>query len=256
MAKMIVCNSCGAEFGSEEPKCPYCKTMNYKGAEKEYFAKLEEVRADMEELSAVPKEEAKKELKKQGSFMKKILLVVLVLAALLFAVHYFVEKSYERDNKADFIWQETNFPIMDELYEAGKYEELVEFYTQAEEEGKPAYAWEHTAFVRVYVSVQDYYHDLTYMEEHEEIEEWMYGLFLWNQWDIYRYLFSGELTEEELAYFADDFAAVEQSLKNDWDFDEETYQKFYTAITEPYGGVSFEDCDAYIAEWIKKKEGK
>ena len=47
MAKLIVCNSCGAQYGSDHSTCPYCGTMNYEGAEKAYFEKLEDIREDV-----------------------------------------------------------------------------------------------------------------------------------------------------------------------------------------------------------------
>ena len=31
--KKIICSSCGAEFEDTLPKCPYCGSLNYKGAE-------------------------------------------------------------------------------------------------------------------------------------------------------------------------------------------------------------------------------
>lgn len=251
MAKLIICNSCGAEFSNDEPKCPYCGTMNYEGAEKEYFEKLEDIREDVEELNAVPMQEAKKELKKQGKFIKKIFFVVVALVAIFGLIIYIQEKAYERDNKADYIWQEENFPIMDEMYKSGEYEELAEFFQLAWEEDRPVYNWEHYTFVDAYMEVEEFYSDLEYMESTEEISDGMYGVILRTQWQVYGYSFSQELTEEEKIYFADAFAAAEQHLKNDWNFDEETYQKFYESITEPYGYVSLDDCDAYIKEWKK-----
>ena len=91
----------------------------------------------------------------------------------------------------------------------------------------------------------------------DEIEVWRYGLYLWTQWKVYGYQFSGDLTEEEKAYFAEAFADAEESLKNDWDYDEATYQEFLEKASTPYGStVSFDECDAYIEKWKKAKEKK
>ena len=57
--KQIICSSCGAEFEDMLPKCPYCGTMNYKGAEMEYLDRLEDVRSDMEQLGSVPETETR-----------------------------------------------------------------------------------------------------------------------------------------------------------------------------------------------------
>lgn len=262
MRKLIICDSCGAQFDSDGAKCPYCGTMNYAGAEKEYFDKLDEIREDVEELSAVPMQEAKAELKKQGSFVKKVAIGFCLLVIVFWIVSFLQEKIYERDNKADFLWEQTNFPIMDEMYVSGKYEELVEFYQQAEQEDRTVYMWEHAEFVRAYGYIQSYYADLDYLEtleeaEKREIEVWEYSLYLWRQWKVLSYRFSVDLSEDEKAYFEKDFLSAEQSLRNNWDYDEETYQKFYKRIsgTNTFG-VTFDECDAYIEEWKEKMEGK
>ena len=82
--KKIICNSCGAEFEDTLPECPYCGTMNYKGAEMEYFGRLEEVRSDMEQLGSVPEQETRSELKKQRKWILKLVLLLAVAAVLLF----------------------------------------------------------------------------------------------------------------------------------------------------------------------------
>ena len=55
--KKIICSSCGAEFEDTLPKCPYCGSLNYKGAEAEYLGKLESMRQDMQQLEQVPEKE-------------------------------------------------------------------------------------------------------------------------------------------------------------------------------------------------------
>lgn len=259
MAKLIVCNSCGAQYGSDHSKCPYCGTMNYEGAEKEYFEKLEDIREDVEELNSIPMQETKAELKKQGRFIRKIVLIVVLLAMVFAGIFLVQELSFKRDHKADFIWQETNYQIMDEMYAAGDYEELLAFYRQAEEDDKPVYTWQHAEFIRAYDHVQCYYDYEEYLDTvvDDEIEEWRYGLYLWTQWKVYGYQFSGDLTEKEKLYFADAFADAEETLKNDWDYDEDTYQEFLEKASTSYGStVTFEDCDAYIEKWKKTREDK
>ena len=61
MKKLIHCKSCGAEFEENLAKCPYCGTLNYKGAEQEYLNKLKNIQEDMEDLQEVPEDEVKKE---------------------------------------------------------------------------------------------------------------------------------------------------------------------------------------------------
>ncbi len=68
--KKIICSSCGAEFEDTLPKCPYCGSLNYKGAEAEYLGKLESMRQDMQQLEQVPEKELKKKLKKKQKVNK------------------------------------------------------------------------------------------------------------------------------------------------------------------------------------------
>lgn len=251
MAKLIICNSCGAQFTNDEPKCPYCGTMNYDGAEKEYFEKLEDIREDVEDLNAVPMQEAKAELKKQGKFIKKIVTVVVVLGVIFGALIFLQEKSYERDEKADFLWREENYPKMDAMYEAGEFEELEAFYMQALEDDQQLYDWEHADFVDTYISVKEFYDDLEYMEEYDDISDGMYTAILWNQWSIYKYAVSDSMSEDEKEYFAEDFVLVEEHLRNDWGYDEATFTELSSRFLEEYGYVSWDECEDYIKEWKK-----
>ena len=70
MGKIAACESCGAEFDDDLPKCPYCGFVNLKGAEKEYMKKLEDFREDMG-VDDVPLEELKDTFQKQGKRLKK-----------------------------------------------------------------------------------------------------------------------------------------------------------------------------------------
>ena len=106
------------------------------------------------------------------------------------------------------------------------------------------------------IQIMQGYHHHGYLDNFvdDEIEVWRYGLYLWTQWKVDGYQFSGDLTAEEKEYFADAFADAEESLKNDWDYDEETYQEFLEKASTVYGSmVTFEDCDAYIEKWKKER---
>ncbi len=257
MGKKIICNSCGAEFHELEPKCPYCGTMNYKGAELEYFEKLEDVREDLEELTAVPLQETKKEIKKQGKFVKKVIIIGIILLIIIFGWPFLMDKLfYERDQKADFIWKSENFAVMDEMYEKGQYEELVDFFYEAIENDKPVYDWEHYAFIELYDSVSGYQSELSYMEQKkaqgEEVTVDDYKWLLWSEFSVIAGYYEEGLTEEDKAYFAEEVKEVEERLKNDWDFDAETYESYYSQVAKPYGHISVDECEKYVKEWLKK----
>ena len=39
-AELIKCENCGAEVDIQEPRCPYCGSFLYEGAEQEYWDKM------------------------------------------------------------------------------------------------------------------------------------------------------------------------------------------------------------------------
>ena len=115
--KKIICSSCGAEFEDTLPKCPYCGSLNYKGAEAEYLGKLESMRQDMQQLEQVPEKELKKKLKKKQKFVIKLLILLAALAAILAVIVFRVRYIEPRDARADYLWEKENFPILDRLYQ-------------------------------------------------------------------------------------------------------------------------------------------
>ncbi len=143
MAEKMICASCGAQVDSDMPRCPYCDTLIIPGAQKEYMGKLRQVREDMANLDELPKEAVKTEVHRQGRRVWKIMVIVGVLALLLAGLFAWEESKYRRDTKADYIWEQQNFPIMNELYESGKYDELMEKIMAAWDEDRSIWNWKY-----------------------------------------------------------------------------------------------------------------
>ena len=70
MAEMIICSSCGGECSEELANCPYCGSTLLAGAEKKYMEQLRDVKDRMEDLDAVPLEETRSAIRKQGKVLK------------------------------------------------------------------------------------------------------------------------------------------------------------------------------------------
>lgn len=83
MGRLIVCSNCGKEFDENLEKCPSCGSTNPKGAERAYLNRLEDVREDMEELDDAPRAELERTIKKQGRLIKRVVLAVMAVTALL-----------------------------------------------------------------------------------------------------------------------------------------------------------------------------
>ncbi len=137
------CLSCGAEINDSMPRCPYCGTMIAEGAQKEYMQKLSDIREDMEELGSVPAGEVRAEFRRQGRRMRRVIALAVLLTLLLAGLFLWQEKCRDRDNTADYIWENQNFPYMSGLYEAGDYEALLEPVLSAMEEDRSIWNWEY-----------------------------------------------------------------------------------------------------------------
>lgn len=131
----INCPNCGAMFDPHEPKCPYCEYINPAGAQEKYMQKLEQHRLKLDNVDEEAADFYHTEMKKKGRRLALtigITVAVIILGIVFFALKdRFFRPSYERsseDEIREIAWQRENFPKLDELYEAGKYDELLDLY--------------------------------------------------------------------------------------------------------------------------------
>lgn len=116
----IKCKNCGGTFSDDLEKCPYCSTMNKKGAYKKYRFEFSNMADQMLGL----KEETNKSVSKQilTSFLYSLLLIVIVLGlAFVFAsltnVSYTQDVKYDKETKERLIWEDENLEKLEEAYE-------------------------------------------------------------------------------------------------------------------------------------------
>ncbi len=254
--KLMECKSCGAHFDEMIPACPYCGTMSIKGAEAEYMDKLEDIREDMEELAAVPVMETKKALKKQTKFVLIVigvilgLFLLLVLVELIFGYH-----APKRDRQADFVWQQETFPVLNELYEQEKYDELLTQYYKACEEDAPIYAWEHYEFISALALMADFNYILDEEASGKALNEYDYQSLLYAGFRVETYAESTAYTEEELVRLQPYIERVRQDFNTRWNFTEEDLEYFEKEAKENYGVVPYDVIEDFVEDWMKK-EGK
>lgn len=246
MGKQIVCGSCGAQFDEDYAKCPFCGTMNYKGAEKEYMETLEDVRDDLEDLEEVPVQEIKKEVKEQKGFLKKVLFFAIALVVGIVVLFYVHEHKYDRDRRADYLWKQENFPILDEMYQAGNYEELTHTYLDMVEEDHPVWEWEHTGFCNIYLHV-------VWIQEAWEKEAAGHSLtpaectdLFYDEWVILGSVYRTEILEQDRGILEPFRKKVQEDFASRWNMTAEEYEGFRQQIEEAEGIVSYEDCKKYM----------
>ncbi len=140
---------------SHEPKCPYCGYINPSGAQEQFMEKMEENRLKLDNVDEEAAELYQKEMKKKGKrLVITIVVTAVVIAGILLAAklnNKLLWDSYERtpeDEVAEIAWQRAHFPELTELYDAEKYEEMVDLYYDFLKDGShDIWLWEHYNFL-------------------------------------------------------------------------------------------------------------
>lgn len=263
MNKMIKCAYCGADYDDMQPECPYCGTMNYKGAEAKYLGQLENVRSDMADLGNVPEQETRKEVKNVGRLIRNIFLIMaLVVLLIVVGVLGFLRMkemllpTVERDPQENYLWKQEKFPIFDELYEKEDYEALIELYIASVNEGRPMDAWEHSAFT---MSL----HDLLRMEElvdrmdaGETLTNYEYEDMVYYGWKMDGIYIEDMLTEEDVEKIQPYRDHYLQDFYTRWEFTEEERAAFVEDRDSVGGYPSYDLCEKYIKKWKKENKNK
>lgn len=129
---MIICSNCGASFQGDLAECPYCGQIYILGAEKEYLDNLQEIKEDMSEINQLTEEiyqdEIKKTTIKTGVIIAAIAVFLLLGSGLLLGInHLFSFNESEEEIKERMLWERENFPILNDWYASGEYQEILNF---------------------------------------------------------------------------------------------------------------------------------
>ena len=196
MDKKIVCPSCGAEFETDKVKCPFCGTIYYKAAEAEYMDKLEDVKEDLAELKDSAQTETKGQFKKVWKWLITVLVIFAAIGAAVLINEEKSKKKYEEKERQEYLWRSKNYPVWDELYDKGDYEQLITLYTQAAQEGHNMYNFSHNGFcdcLRQIKNAEDAIGE--YKSTGYSLEEVMY-----RELYLYELDYRNDISEEEYKY--------------------------------------------------------
>lgn len=158
----MICENCGAEFDAHEKTCPYCGHLNPLGAEEAYMDRLEDLQEDLGDLKNHGKRTMGREIRTQGrGLLKTALLLALVLALLVFGFIK-MENSFQNspsDEKAMMEFQKEHFGELEDLYEAGDPDALLNYVIELFESGEKGYEaiydWKHYKYLQAYWTYRD-----------------------------------------------------------------------------------------------------
>ncbi len=253
MTNKIICKYCGAEFRESMPKCPYCGSTNYIGAEEEYFERLEAVREDMEQLETVPQAEVKKALRQQGGFLKKIFIVIGIVLVMLLLLVFWLEPDSNPDAKEGFFWKQKNVPLMNELFEQGKYDEAMEIYKQSYElENISLYGWEHCDFFSFYETILSIHDTWEWEAEGYSLSVQSCTLLFARQWTIIGMDFA-DLDDEERRVLAECAEPIIEDFERRWNMSEADFNTFYERMKMNGGHLRYSVYEEYIEDWYESQ---
>ncbi|MBE5925295.1 MAG: hypothetical protein E7271_12710 [Lachnospiraceae bacterium] len=101
--KMVLCESCGAEFDATLVRCPYCGTGYAPAEEEEYMESLEGIRTDLDAHAEVADDSIKKGI---GATVLVGLLVFIVLLSLLIggvSISLKLQRNKVENQKQEFL---------------------------------------------------------------------------------------------------------------------------------------------------------
>ena len=104
--KQIICRQCGSIIPPGQARCPYCGSSYEPEAEREYMRKLEQVRADLDQVGEAGAEASSREIKRVSSRVMRILGVILVFAVIVMGI---VHWHQQRENVSQR--PEAPFPV-------------------------------------------------------------------------------------------------------------------------------------------------
>ena len=141
--KTVKCKNCGASFDDDLAQCPYCGTMNKKGAYREFRLKIR----DMIDSLLGLKDEVHSSVSAiiLGALLRSVILIA-VIVALAFVcakfknVNYYNDKEYDQEALEDITWLDENLDRLNEAYEQGDYKTVEKIYY---ENTRAASSWVH-----------------------------------------------------------------------------------------------------------------
>lgn len=249
-----ICESCAGKYDDMLPECPYCGSINYKGAEAQYLNQLENVRENMEDLKEVPLEETKKEFHKQGRFLIKVIVLTAIVLVVLAALYLLMQIDWDpgRDTKADYLWKQEHYPIMDELYENGDYEALREYFAEGKE--NPTGGWPHSDFYYIYVDITELLELYGWEEEGQELEPFDYAMILYEEWGGLSSFQNNTLDEQELEKLSDYKSLIQEKFDTRWNMSEAEYEELCRQVEENHGWISLDICEVYVEKWLTTRQ--
>lgn len=180
--KKVICPNCGAGINERDAACPFCGYINLAGAEEKFMRDIKKTQQDLSNIPEIQKAEYKKSMSKSSKIIFITVGITAIVAAVILGIHLLFDRvifSYtETDAKAQMIWNNENYPILDEMYANGDYDGIIEFeYDLYDKNAKEKteyrmYDWEHYDFISGYRNYKNIEDSIAYLDKGEELSRY------------------------------------------------------------------------------------
>ena len=129
--KQVSCKNCGAVYDETLAKCPYCGTMNKKGAYRQFRLKIVSMIDGMLGL----RDDVHRSISRTIllSLLRSLILIAIVVGLAFIAsrfanVNYYNDREYDEKAYETILWEDENLEKLEEAYQSGDYKTIEKLY--------------------------------------------------------------------------------------------------------------------------------
>lgn len=244
--KMIICPNCGGEFDASLTCCPYCGTQNDEAAEREYLGKVRKINRNLRNLSK------RSDAQMAGSAAKGVRRAVLILALiagaalLIYGIMSALSRSEANRRKSNYAAIQENFDTLDEYYEAGDYDAMLEYFNNIPDDMTP-YTWKHAPLCYSLNAMQEV--DGYWEQEKEEtLDSYELTEILYDELEIEGIQYDPDAEDEDVAYVEEHNEPYIDDLYTRFLTTQELREQFTDQLKEYDGFPSYTQCEKLIKE--------
>ncbi len=238
--KQVTCKNCGAVFSESLDKCPYCGTMNKKGAYKKFRKKIRDMIDSMLGL----KEEAHRSVTRiifTSLFRSIVLIAAVILLAFVFSrfaqVNYYNDREYDENALETILWEDENLEKLDEAYLNDDLATIEKLYL---ENSKVVTNWSHYPSYALKKKFKSISED-SYFNEYD-LADSLYFLFYPEYYTGYNGMAKADMEDYEL------MRGSLLTMLNQKGLNEAKLEEIYREHCDEYGYVRASDLSGYLKE--------
>ncbi len=241
--RIINCRSCGAEFDSSLPNCPYCGRMNLPAAESEYMAKLENIRGNLEDLGEMADRKAIAHSRVLGRKLLIAIAVVFVIAAAALIVRAVQGRDEAGKGREEFLWQREAFLQFDKLYDSGDWAGLADAYRAARDDGHSVYQYSHSRFCDYLLQIELAKSSLQEYDERYDDPVFLFS----NEIELYELDYIKNISNEERVLLEEMRAPLISDFEQRFNLSNDELSYFLIILSKD-GFISIKECERFLNE--------